>query len=355
MSTREQRVAEVVALGARLADARDPLGREARHALLRTSGLSPEGVELALGAHLETALSSTDLASLLTWAGASPRCWLVLSANVPTAALRAFALGLAAAPVLRVRPSRRDPALAPLLARELAASGLDVSIVPSLDAQPGDQVHAYGSDETLSAIAAELPPGVRFRGHGTGLGVALIGPTAALDDAARALASDLVAFDQRGCLSPRFALVDGDEHRVTAFFNVLHQLLLEHGERAPRGPLDQASREALALYQRTAQALGEAVVGPHHLLGLDLAPRALLLPPPARALHLAPISAATIGPLLAPFAPFLTTVGSLGAAPLLPALRALAPGARFCALGHMQRPPLDGPVDLRPWPRPAPP
>ena len=32
---------------------------------------------------------------------------------------------------------------------------------------------------------------------------------------------------------------------------------------------------------------------------------------------------------------------------LLPPLRALSPGARFAALGQMQRPPLDGPVDRR--------
>jgi hypothetical protein len=347
MSARAGRARRVVALGARLADGRDALGQEARRALVATSGLSPEGVELALGHHLETSVNEGDLASLLAWAGDAPRCSIVLSANVCTAPLRALALGLATAPALRLRPSRRDPALTTILARELAAQGLDVALVAELDAQPGEELHAYGSDATLQAIAAALPAGVRFRGHGTGLGAALIGEGADLDEAARALADDLVAFDQRGCLSPRAALIEGDAARATAFASVLHRVLLEHGARVPRGPLDPDTRAALTLYRTSIEALGEALAGPHHLLGLDPAPRALLLPPPARAEHRQPSTAPTLAPLLAPWAQHLTTLGTLATDALLPPLRALAPGARFTALGQMQRPPLDGPVDRR--------
>ncbi len=42
------RVRRVVAAGRRIADPADTLGREARARLPETSGLSPEGVELAL-------------------------------------------------------------------------------------------------------------------------------------------------------------------------------------------------------------------------------------------------------------------------------------------------------------------
>ncbi|MFO0755902.1 MAG: acyl-CoA reductase [Byssovorax sp.] len=345
--SRRARVLDVIALGARIADPADPLGREARHTLIATSGLSVEGVELALTRHLETSISAPDLDALLAWCGESPRAWVVLSANVCTAALRAVALALATSPSVRLRPSRREPGLAPLLARELAARGLDVALVEQLDPAPGDEAHAYGSDESLQAIARALPPGVRFRGHGTGLGVAVIGQDAGQEEAALALAGDLVAFDQRGCLSPRVALVDADERWITSFFDVLHRTLLDHGARVPRGPLDEATRSALALHRASAEAIGEVRAGPHHLLALDLAPRALLLPPAARVLGVVRASAGTAGALLGPIARHVTTVGSMGGDALVDAVRALAPGARAATLGEMQRPPLDGPVDRR--------
>ncbi|MEO7331461.1 MAG: acyl-CoA reductase [Minicystis sp.] len=347
MSAPADRVARVLALGRRIADPTDALGEEARRALLVTSGLSREGLELALTKHLETSVDPADLASLLVWAGEAPRCWIVLSANVCTAPLRALCLGLAASPVLRLRPSRRDPALTTILARELAAQGLDVALAAALDPQSGDHLHAYGADATLRALAADLPRGVLLRGHGTGLGVALIGAGADLDEAAHALAADVIPFDQRGCLSPRVALIEGDAARATTLADVLHRVLLDHGTRVPRGPLDGETVSALALYRAATDALGATFTGPHHLLGLDLAPRALLLPPAARALHLAPCVPSTIAALLAPWAEYLTTVGAIGDAACLAPLRALAPGARFAPLGRMQRPPLDGPVDRR--------
>jgi hypothetical protein len=51
--------------------------------------------------------------------------------------------------------------------------------------------------------------------------------------------------------------------------------------------------------------------------------------------------------LLGPWAPFLTIVGADADGDLARAVRALAPRARKAPLGEMQRPPLDGPVDLR--------
>ncbi len=110
--TRLARVERVVAAGRRAADDADPLGREAREALLASSGLSAEGVALALGAHLETHPAPEHLAALLASAGRAPGCHVVLAANVCTAALRALAVAVATAPRVSVRPSRRDPSLA---------------------------------------------------------------------------------------------------------------------------------------------------------------------------------------------------------------------------------------------------
>jgi acyl-CoA reductase-like NAD-dependent aldehyde dehydrogenase len=339
---RARRVQRAVALAARIADPADGLGVEARRELAVTSGLSREGVELALAQHLEVAIDATELASLLAAVDLAPRCHVILAANVCTAALRAVALALAASPSVTIRPSRRDPGLALILARELA-----LTLTDTITAAPGDALHVYGSDATIAEVRASTAEGVHVRGHGTGLGIAVVGADVDLDDAARALAADVIPFDQRGCLSPRFALVEGGEDRVSTFAQSLHIALLELGERVPRGPLDEATLAAIALHSAAIDAVGERFTGPQHLVSLDLAPRALLLPPAARVLHVVPASAADAVRLLGPWARLVTTVGSAGRGALLDATLALAPEARPAALGRMQRPPLDGPVDRR--------
>jgi hypothetical protein len=343
---RALRVGRVVALGARLADRDDPLGIEARRDLAITSGLSREGVELALAEHLETAIGADDLGSLLAAVEVAPRCHVILAANVGTAALRAIALALAAAPVVTIRPSRRDPGLAPILARELG-----IAVTEGVAAAPGDALHVYGSDATIAAVRASAAPGVLVQGHGTGLGIAVVSAGVALDldldAAARALAADVIPFDQRGCLSPRFALVEGDADRAAAFAAALHAALSDLGARVPRGALDEATRAAIALYSAAVDAVGERFAGPDHVVGLDPSPRALPLPPAARVVHVVPAGASDATRLLGPWARLITTIGEAGPGALLDAARALAPGARSAQLGRLQRPPLDGPVDRR--------
>lgn len=337
-----RRVRRATALAQRIADRDDSLGKEARRDLVVTSGLSPEGVDLALTEHLETAISDEDLASLLGAVARAPRCHVILAANVCTAALRAIALALATSDAVTIRPSRRDPGLALILARELGIAITDV-----IAAQPGDALHVSGSDATIADVRAATAEGVRVHGHGTGLGIAVLGAGADLDASARALAADVIPFDQRGCLSPRFALVEGGEDRAAALAAALHAALRDLGERVPRGPLDDATLAEIALYNAAIDAVGERFTGSQHVVGLDPAPRALLLPPSARVLHVVPARAIDAERLLAPWTRFVTTVGAAGGGALLDAARALAPEARFAPLGRMQRPPLDGPVDRR--------
>ncbi len=348
--SRRARVERVVAAGRRVADPSDPLGREARAALLASSGLSAEGVALALGEHLETDPLPSHLAALIAAAGDAPRCHVVLAANVCTAALRALAVAVATAPSVSVRPSRRDPVLAQILIRALAedpafsAAEGAVAAVETLTASPGDELHVHGSDETVRAISASVAPGVIVRGHGTGLGVAVVAAGDALDHAARAVARDVVPFDQRGCLSPRAVLVEGDALRAEDFARALHAALGALSAAIPRGPLSAATLAEIALYRASIEAIGQVWEGPSHLVGLDPSPRALVLPPAARVVHVVPGSAAA---LLGPWAGYLTSVGADAEGGLAAAVRALAPRARRARLGEMQRPPLDGPVDLR--------
>lgn len=350
---RRARVARVVALGARIASPHDPLGQEARRALVASSGLSPEGVALALAQSLEAEASDEDMDALVAASGSAPRCHVLLSANVCTAALRAVALAVATAEHVAVRPSRRDPALARILARELsidtafhAESGA-ITLAAELTPSPGDELHLYGSDATIAEVRAATPAGVVIRAHGSGFGLALIGADAEITQAARALASDVVLFDQRGCLSPRAALVEGFAARAVAFAEALHEALGREGARVPRGPLDDETRAEIALYAAALDAVGQSFPGPHHLVGVDLAPRALALPPAARVVHVAPASADEASALVAPFARHITALGSAGPGALTAAVTGLAPSARRSALGAMQRPPLDGPVDRR--------
>src|SRR6185369_3056545 len=116
----------------------------------------------------------------------------------------------------------------------------------------------------------------------------------------------------------------------------------------PRGLLAEEERQAEALYRRTLEAVGRCHGGASFTVGTDIAPRALLLPPPGRNVHVAlarePDDALR---LLVPIAAALTCVGLAGERSLGDGVLSVAPRARVLELGKMQSPPLDGPVDLR--------
>jgi hypothetical protein len=140
-------------------------------------------------------------------------------------------------------------------------------------------------------------------------------------------------------------LVEGDAARAVAFGQALHEELL--ASPIPRGELDAGARGELALYRASLESVGHFWEGPHHAVGVDPAPRALLLPPAARVVHIAPASAETAPGLIEPWARYLTAVGADDNSEVVGAIRACAPNARLSRLGAMQRPPLDGPVDRR--------
>ena len=346
------RIDALLAVGARVAAAGDPLRACATSELVETSGLSREGVALALDRHLETSARPEELARLVASAPRGPRAWIVPASTVCTAALRAIAIAIAGSPHVSVRPSRRDPGLAPLLARELARSeafanaGGTIALVSELAPAPGDVVHAYGSDATLRAIAASLPDEARLEGHGTGFGLALVTAGADPSVAANAIVEDVIVFDQAGCLSPRLVLVEGDAVRGHAIARALRDALDSAGVRVPRGRIDRA---ALARFEATFAAVGEVESSPHGAVALDPEPAIFTLPPAARALLVAPFAdGETLASYLAGVSRFVTTIGADDhASPFARVLAAHVPGARLAALGAMQRPPLDGPVDRR--------
>jgi hypothetical protein len=347
-------------------------------AIARSSGLSPEGVELGFGS-LETSASAEDLRALIASAGDARHVHVILSANVFVAPLRAIAMARAAASRVTVHPSSRDPTLAVALIEAAddpaitLASGRDVATVGA------DRIDVYGRDETIAAVRAGAGRRVEVRGHGTGLGLAFIssapgprsgaGARAATAAAAEALAADVVPFDQRGCLSPRVVLVEdpagagswrsdegagegsgaGADDAGVALAAALHERLGAWGLRVPRGALGEDERSAAARWRDALAFAGQVWAGADHAVALvpgqHAGTLALAVPPPGRHLLVVPVrSVEAARAAIAPIAPFVVTVGSSDAA----RAAEIAPAhARLAPLGGMQRPPLDGPVDRR--------
>lgn len=354
MTATRARVWCVLRAARRIQDSSDALGQKARERLPSVTGLSSESIELALREHLETYPTEAELDALLATTTEAPVCHVVLSANVFTAPLRALALAVATSEQVRVRPSRRDPVVTELLVKaladdpEFAMHGGRVEIVESIRPEPLHELHVYGSDESIASIVKGLPPGVVVRAHGTGIGIAVIGASVDIGSAANAFARDVVVFDQRGCLSPRFAFVESDDAlRAETFAQALHEALARSAERYPRGVMDSGLQAEMAQYRATMQAIGSYWSHSSHAVGLDPAPRALVLPPAARFVHIVPANVQNIETLLAPWIRYVTAVGMDDDGELASAILKLVPCARVSRLGCMQRPLLDGPVDRR--------
>lgn len=336
------RVRALVGVAADLAARPDP---RLERRLVESTGLSPEGVRFGIERCLEREVRPDELARLLAAVRPAAAVAVVLSANVFTASLRALCLACAASPRVYVRPSRREPHFAAALVERLGAP--DVTLVESLsDAAGASVVHAYGRDESLRAILRER--GLPLWAHGAGLGVAVVSREAPLEPAALALAEDLVAFDQRGCLSPRIALSIGEPARARDLAAALAAALASWETHVPAGALSAAERAERLRARDTALLVGEVHECPAGALvavpELD-GGAPLLLFPPGR--NLSVVAVRDPSEAHARVASLGRAVVTLGASDLGMARAVAPPWARVAELGRMQRPPLDGPVDGR--------
>lgn len=339
------RVRALIAAAARIGDASDELGIQARATLAGATGLSPRGVALALECCLETSPSDAEIDALVASVRGVPGAHVVLSAGVFVAAHRAVALALAASPRVFVKPSRRDPEMVRLLS--LAAPGL-FEVVDVIAPRGGEHVFAYGSDETLATIARALPPGVSFEGHGSGIGVAFIDlvgvRTPELRGACRLLAEDVVLFDQRGCLSPRLVLALGSERDALRFAEALAEALAEAEHGVPLGRLSPDEVEGRVRYRDTVRFAGDVFAAGSSFVGVDVRGERLVVPPPGRNVH---VMRVTDPDAVRPWSRLVAAAGVHGGPALYERVRAVLPHARLSAFGSMQRPDFDGPVDLR--------
>ncbi len=115
-----------------------------------------------------------------------------------------------------------------------------------------DCATATGSDETLAAIRKQLPPRVRFIGHGHRVSFGYITGEALgrfeLKNTVQRAASDVVAWNQLGCLSPHLFYVEhGGTVSAESFAEMLAAKLAELEGTEPRGPLPTEEAAALAL------------------------------------------------------------------------------------------------------------
>jgi hypothetical protein len=309
--------------------------------IARATGLSPKGVELGF-ASLECEAGDEEVRALVERAGDAPEVHVILSANVFTAPLRAIAVARAAAPRVTVSPSSRDPLLAHALVEALADSAVAIASGRDVASLGEGEIHVFGRSETIGAVRAKSR--VAVRAHGPGLGVAAVG-TGSVDAAAESLAADVVPFDQRGCLSPRVALVVGDGARATDFAAALHERMAAWAVRVPRGELSGDERQEATRWIDAAIFAGQCWTGPDHAVGLAPEHAPISVPPAGR--HVLVASAPSWEDAfarLAPLSAFVVAVGTNEPARVAP----LGPRrARILPLGRMQHPPFDGPVDLR--------
>jgi len=335
---RRARVEHLLEAARVLADPSRDEGRRLRLRLLETTGLSEAGIELGIRHCLEVAPAAEDVARLLESTPWAPRAHVLLSSNVFVAALRAIAIGVAASEQVLVRASRRDPALAEALH---ALCPELFQLTASLAPAPSDHVWCYGSDETLAEVRRSLPVGVRLHLHGSGFGAVVVEPRAWTNRDARAVALDTALFDRRGCLSPQLICVHGELDDARGVAESLAHALGALERELPCGPLSSTER-AQARRSRDAATYAFEVFDAGS--GWVSCGTELVLPPAGRVLHVLPTSDAAR--CLSRWAERITCIAT-NQPELTANLRAVFRGARACAVGEMQRPPLDGPVDRR--------
>ncbi len=148
----------------------------------------------------------------------------VFAGNVFTAPIQPLVHALLAKSASLCKLSSRERVFPQLLKRTLAEidfplsesvailhwKGGDAGLETSLFERAGAVV-AFGDDETMAALRARVPWRVPFFPYGHRVSVAVVGRDALakrqLPALARALAEDVVLFDQAGCLSPRTVYV----------------------------------------------------------------------------------------------------------------------------------------------------
>ncbi|NOY91120.1 MAG: hypothetical protein GXP55_07890, partial [Deltaproteobacteria bacterium] len=250
-------------------------------ALVQSTGLSEPVVRVGLSTSFET-FTRARLRGLRERAtgwrqNATRLAAVVLAGNVFTAGARALLVPLVLGVPVVAKASSRDSVFPRALAAALPEpfrGALRVHVFPGGDAAceralfaQADVIHAYGADATLRALRERAPASALFVPHGHGLGLAYVDGFS-LEDV-EGLARDIVAYDQRGCLSPLEVLVKGEGDEAERFAASLHAALSELDASMPRQPLGPAEAAAHAQWRGVAVATGRLLEGAGHALAVE--------------------------------------------------------------------------------------
>jgi len=270
-------------------DPASPERREIQDGLVRSSRLSPEGLEAGLAAVLGGMRGEPATRLFAEAAALRPDRWpsgfalVVLSSNLPALAVQPLLPALAVRrPVLLKSPSaeplfapsfvralvRRLPALEPAVAA-LTWPGGDVALEAPLLERAG-VVLAYGDEEAVADLERRTAEagGARFVAYGPKTSLAVIGRDAAgtgigaagenredgglARDIVVGLARDVALFDQRGCLSIAAVYLEGSEPAARDLADALAAELARLARKLPPGPADPPA--AAAVQQLRAEA-----------------------------------------------------------------------------------------------------
>lgn len=357
-----------------LGDPSSAVGREARGAVAVRSGLSPEGAAWAL----ETTLAETSGASLrealhaMQRASAGHRATpvrshaIVLAGNVFTSCVRPMIWSLLARVPMLVKLATGDEGLAELFGIALSACdpelGEAIAIVRSFGSSAAiyaelagrvDVVSAYGGDHAIGEMRAKASPTTDFVAHGHGLGVAVVlreALSGEVDALASALALDVAAYDQRGCLSPQLVLVEkgGEIGARDLAERLATRGLAPLARTMPRGALPMPIGAQQVQWRGLASSLHELFEGDGYAVSYEGSGASRPTPGYRNVAVHAIESPADLAARLGPLGAHLKVVGVAGDARRLALPSPLAP--RVCALGQMQRPPLLAATDgMLPW------
>jgi hypothetical protein len=272
-----------------------------------------------------------------------PETVLVLgAATLPVSTLRAVLMARLLGARVLLKPATGQEGLASILA-EADARVLPTCFrsddTPALQRAMGEAhaVVVLGGDETLSAVASRLGPEQAFVGYGHRVSAAHLAGAQEAD--LQGLAADLLAWDGRGCLSPQVVWTDGDlEATAQALAAALAQI--EAGLPFEPGPgLAHARYVARCLGAAKGQIVESATAV--MIIGDD---PAFVPSPGGRVIHVLPDHGE-------PWDALGEGLSSLGCSKASTA-RPRHASVRRCALGSLQRPPLDWPHDGRPNLRP---
>jgi hypothetical protein len=293
----------------------------------------------------------------------------VLPGNLPGLAAIPITLSLAVGSAVLCKAGAGDRVFPELFTASIVARDAELGRCVAAHYWPGgdracesaalgaaDLVVASGNDATITDLAARTPG--RFIGHGHRVSFAVVARESAADAveskaAAARLAEDVAVWDQRGCLSPQLCFVEGDVDTATAFAAAVAAALDGFAARWPAAAATTGERLDVrrfrdaaewrrlgggggAVFTSGSQTTGTVVVDPE----LRFAPSPL-----CRSLRVMAIPRLhDLSAVLAPVRAALEGAGIAAPPDRLQRIAAELTAAgvhRVCAVGQLQRPPLD--------------